>query len=188
MGLMVHSLSEFPVNAERNYYLYVLRGSWDSDIEKALRNNLLAMSDAASRSNSAVIFGTEGKHFQNEVFSWHKINGEEAETLLPAILITTIHQNKFIDENDPFWRTNSPKNFMILIPLREVIDSGNNVVDVMRKIFADIRSNKELSEFEVSKKLNRGRFGTFMDGIQLKPSFMGIGFDLKNIPKILKGN
>ncbi len=187
MGLVVHSLSEFPANAQRNYYLYVLRGSWDSDIERALQANFLAMSDAASRSNSAIVFGTEGRHFQNDVFSWHKINGEDAEPLLPAVLITTVHPSKFKDENDSFWHGKSHDHFMVLVPLRQVIDDGKDVSAVMRKIFEDIKAGKELSEFEVAKKLKPGRAAAFMEGVQLKPSFMGMGFDLKTIPKILKG-
>lgn len=187
MGLMVHSLSEFPVTVEREYYLYVLRGSWDTDIERALQANFTAMSDAASRTNSAIIFGTEGHHFQNEVFSWHRINGENAEPLLPAILITTVHPSKFRDENDSFWHGKSQEHFMVLVPLREIVDSGQDVANVMRKIFEDIKSKKELSDFEVSKQLKPNRGNAFMEGIQLKPSFMGFGFDLKTIPKMFKG-
>ena len=187
MGLVVHSLSEFPVNAERNYYVYVLRGSWDSDIERALEANFLAMSDAASRSNSAVVFGTQGHHFQNEVFSWHRINGEEAEPLLPAILITTVHPNKFRNENDPFWHGKAKDNFMVLVPLRDVVKNGKDVTSVMREVFEDIKSSKTLSEFEVAKQLNSGRTSAFMEGLVLKPSIMGVGFDLKSIPKLFRG-
>lgn len=186
MGLMVHSLSEFPVTAEREYYLYVLRGSWDGDIQSALQANFTAMSDAASRTNSAIIFGTECHHFQNEVFSWHNINGESAEPLLPAILITTVHPSKFRDETDSFWYGKSQEHFMVLVPLREVVESGQDVANVMRTIFEDIKSKKVLSNFEVSKQLKPNRVNAFMAGVQLKPSFMGVGFDLKAIPKMLK--
>jgi hypothetical protein len=188
MGLVVHSLSEFPENAERNYYIYVLRGSWDTDIEHDLKANILAMSDAAIHSNSAIVFGTEGHHFQNDVFSWHNINGEDAEPLLPAILITTVHPSKFMNENDPFWHGKSRDQFMVLVPLRQVVDKGKDVTAVMRKIFEDIEAEKRLSEFEVAKKLKPDRSAAFMDGVQLKPSFMGIGFDLKALSKVFKGS
>lgn len=187
MGLVVHSLSEFPVNAERGYYLYVLRGSWDSDIERALEANFLAMSDAASRSNSAIVFGTEGRHFQNDVFSWHRINGEEAEPLLPAILITTVHPQKFRNEDDPFWHGKAHDEYMVLVPLREVIERGEDVAVVMRKIFEDIKNKKVLSEFEVAKQLKPTRAAAFMEGLLLKPSFMGVGFDLRALPKMVRG-
>lgn len=187
MGLVVHSLSEFPANAQRNYYVYVLRGSWDGEIERALEENFMAMSDAASRSDSAIIFGTEGRHFQNDVFSWHRINGEEAEVMLPAILLTTVHPSKFNDENDPFWHGRAKNDYMVLIPLREVAQTGGGVANVMRQLFEDIKRNKSLSEFEVARTLNPGRGAVFMDGLVLKPSFMGLGFDLKSIPKFLKG-
>ncbi|MBW4680276.1 MAG: hypothetical protein KME19_09190 [Microcoleus vaginatus WJT46-NPBG5] len=190
MGLMVHSLSEFPVNAERDYYLYVLRGSWDSDIERALQENFPSMADAASRTKSAVIFGTEGRHFQNEVFSWHRINGEVAEPLLPALLITTIHPAKFQDENDPFWGnrlTNDHNDHMVLISLKEKCATGREAIELIRQIFEDIKVGQKLKDFEVVKSLNRKRSNAFMDGLVLRPTFMGFGFDLKTIPKIMKG-
>jgi hypothetical protein len=187
MVLMVHSLSEFPINAEREYYVYVLRGSWDSEIEVALKDNFFQMADAASRSQSAVIFGTDGHHFQNEVFSWHSINGENAEPLLPAILITTVHPAKFRDEHDPYWQSHTRNDHMVLVPLRDVAKSGSDAVDVLRNVFTDIRGKKQLQNFEVFKSLSPSRGRAFMDGLLLRPSFMGMGFDLKTIPKIIGG-
>ena len=37
-----------------------------------------------------VIAGIEPVHFANEVFSWHSINGEDGEKLLPAVMISTL--------------------------------------------------------------------------------------------------
>lgn len=187
MGLIVHSLLEFPVKAERDYYLYVLRGSWDSDIERALQENFFNMADVASRTKSAVIFGTEGRHFQNEVFSWHHINGEEAEPLLPALLITTVHPAKFQDQNDSFWQGRSINDYMLLIPLKENCATGREAIELIRQIFDDIKAGKQLKDLEVVKPLRKKRGEVFMDGLVLRPTFMGFGFDLKTIPKIIKG-
>lgn len=76
---------------------------------------------------------------------------------------------------------------MVLIPLRELVQNGNDVAGLMRQIFEDIKKGKRLNDFEVARKLSPGRASTFMEGIVLKPSFMGIGFDLKTIPKLFRG-
>jgi hypothetical protein len=185
MGLMVHSLSEFPVSAERDYYLFVLRGGWDGEIEEALKRNFSAMADTASRTRSAVIMGTEARHFQNEVFSWHHINGEEAEALLPALLITTIHPHRFQDEGDPYWADAKPGDHMLLVPLRD--HCKTEVVLFIQKVFTDIKAKKKLENFEVKKKMQASRGKALLDGLVLRPSFMGIGFDLKTIPALFKG-
>lgn len=184
---MVHSLSEFPVNAERDYYLFVLRGGWNSPLEEALQQNFFAMADTASRTRSAVITGTVGRHFENEVFSWHHLNGEEGEALLPALLITTIHPKKFHDEHDPFWFDAKREDHLLLVPLREHCKTAEDVVVFIQKVFADIKASKKLENFEVKKIMQGGRGRAFLDGLVLRPSFMGMGFDLKSIPALLKG-
>ena len=43
------------------------------------------MAKIAAENKAVVIKGTVGSHFQNEVLSWHHINGEDANDLLPAL-------------------------------------------------------------------------------------------------------
>ena len=49
------------------------------------------MAKKAAVNSTVVIQGTEIGHFEDEVFSWHGINGVDAEDCLPAILITNTH-------------------------------------------------------------------------------------------------
>ena len=42
-----------------------------------------------------VVRGVVGSHFVDDVLSWHRVNGEETEDLLPAILITTRNPHTF---------------------------------------------------------------------------------------------
>lgn len=91
MGLYIHSLGEIPTGTERAYYIYLLDYGWKEALGNAVRANLLRMADMASRSNAVVIHGPRGVHFEDEVLSWHRVNGQDAKDILPAILITTRH-------------------------------------------------------------------------------------------------
>jgi hypothetical protein len=95
MGLYVHSLGEIPIGAERAYYVYLLDYGWEEPLGSAVRANLARMADLASRSDAVVIHGPRGVHFEDEVLSWHRVNGEDAGDILPAILITTRHPSTF---------------------------------------------------------------------------------------------
>jgi hypothetical protein len=93
--LYVHSLGEIPQSAERAYYIYLLDYGWEEDLAGAVRANLPKMADLASRSNAVVIHGPRGVHFEDEVLSWHHVNGQDAKDILPALLVTTRHPSTF---------------------------------------------------------------------------------------------
>ncbi len=88
MGLMIHSLAELPEGVERRCYMYLLDYGWKEPVLDVLYQNFDRMADAASRSGAVILRGVVGAHFEDEVLSWHQINGEDAEELLPAILLT----------------------------------------------------------------------------------------------------
>src|ERR1700678_3505460 len=95
MGLYVHSLGEIPTGTERAYYVYLLDYGWEESLGNAVRANLPKMADLASRSNAVVIHGPRGVHFEDEVLSWHRVNGQDAKDILPAILVSTRHPSTF---------------------------------------------------------------------------------------------
>ncbi len=95
MGLIVHSLQNIPESKNRDYLIYLLDYGWDEPISKALRDNFDKMAEIAAKNRAVVIKGTELAHFENEVFSWHHINNEKADELLPALLITNKHPKYF---------------------------------------------------------------------------------------------
>ena len=181
MGLYIHSLEEFPITAERSYYVYLLNGGWGGELERALTENFRVIGDLASRSGAVAMMGSEGKHFQNEVFSWHHLNGQEAEELLPAVLITTIHPRRFLDEQDPFWSTATRSDHLLLLPLRSHCKTADEVGSFIRKVFADMKDHKELQSFEVVREMKPSKGKAVLDGLILKPSFMGVGFDLRSL-------
>jgi hypothetical protein len=186
MGLMVSSLSHVPLNADRDYYIYLLHGGWGSALDKVLESHFTRFAQEASETRAAVIAGVGGNHFENEVFSWHQIDGEDAENLLPAILLTTIHPKYFKNEHDPFWRANTQRDFMQLIPLKDWAKSPDDVIALIQQIFKDIRNHKRLREFSIVKEIKSSRGKALLDGVILKPTFMGIGIDLSKIGQALR--
>jgi hypothetical protein len=86
MGLHVHSLSNIPKSANRDYWIYLLEYGWHEPLGQALEENFSKMAARAADTRAVVIKGTDISHFENEVFSWHKINNEQAGDILPAIL------------------------------------------------------------------------------------------------------
>ena len=104
MGLYVQSLNNIPQSAHRDYYIYLLDYGWSEPLGNALMNNYEKMAQLAAENDAVVIRGTHRVHFEDEVLSWHHINGENAEDLLPAILITNRHPYLF---KESYGNTNS---------------------------------------------------------------------------------
>lgn len=181
MGLYVHSLGEIPAGTERAYYVYLLDYGWEEALGNAVRANLPRMADMASRSNAVVIHGPRGVHFEDEVLSWHRVNGKDAKDILPAILITTRHPSTFHESFETKRSREESKDALLLIPLRKVCKSSDDVVELIQKVFEDIKSAKRLSEFRAAKRMRRGVAGAVVDAVILQPKIGGVGFDLKKL-------
>jgi hypothetical protein len=187
MGLYVHSLGELPSNAERAYYIYVLDFGWDEPLGKVLNQNLQRMMDLASRNEAVVIKGLDSNHFENEVFSYHGINGERADDLLPAILITTLHPKYFQEQSNRYSSREELDDNLLLIPLRKVCSTSDEVVLLIAKIFGDIAEKRGLADFSVQRQIQKKRgFRTFADALILEPNISGVGIDLKKIGQFFR--
>ena len=179
MGLYVHSLGEIPASAERAYYVYLLDYGWEEALGNAVRANLPRMADMASRANAVVIHGPRGVHFEDEVLSWHRVNGQDAKNILPAILVTTRHPSTFRGMFDMPRSKKGSKDSLLLIPLRKVCKSADAVVELIHRLFEDIKDKRRLSEFRAAKRMKRGIAGALVDAVILQPKVGGVGFDLK---------
>jgi hypothetical protein len=186
MGLYVHALGEIPEGVERAYYVYLLDYGWEEGFGNAVRSNLPRMADMASRSNAVVIHGPRGVHFEDEVLSWHRINGEDATDILPAILITTRHPSTFHESFSLKRSRNENKDALLLIPLRKACKSPEDVVDMIQHVFEDIKGQKCLSKFDVVSRMHHGVSGALVDSVILQPNFYGIGIDVKKFFSYLK--
>lgn len=155
MGLYIHTIGELPAEAYRSYYVYLLDYGWDETFGEAVRRNLPRMADAASRSDAVVIHGPRGMHFEDEILSWHHINGAPGEEILPAILITTRHPRTFWELFRPGGRLQTPADALLLIPLRKTCKTPDDVVALIDRLFRDVAAKKALSDFAVAKEMHR---------------------------------
>jgi len=156
MGLYVHSLGELPLGAERGYYVYLLDYGWDEPLGEVLWKNLPRMADRASRSDAVVIHGPRGEHFEDEVLSWHHINGEPAEEILPALLVTTRHPSTIRQSYGPTSGLSVPQDAMLLISLKKRCRTARDVTDLIQQVFADIAAQKSLLDFRSRVGCERG--------------------------------
>lgn len=190
MGLMVHSLEELPQNASREFYIYLLDYGWHEPLGQALHQNFDRMAARASECGAVVLHGV-GAHFQDEVLSWHHINGQPADELLPAILLTTVHPFHSRDESPRSTRRRHQRGIvderMVLIPLRHHCRTSTDVAVLIDQLFADISEKRGLLSFRVAEEIQRGNRGAIVDALILQPNVSGIGVNIGAIVKYLKG-
>jgi hypothetical protein len=187
VGLYIHSIGELPGEAYRSYYVYLLDYGWDEAFGEAVRKNLPRMADRASRSDAVVIHGPRGMHFEDEVLSWHHINGGPAEDVLPAILVTTRHPRTFREVYGPGATFRAPSDALLLIPLRKTCKTPDDVVVLIDGLFRDVAGKKNLSDFAVAKELRRGVGPAIVDALVVQPKVAGVGIDLAKLARFFKG-
>ena len=176
MGLYVHSLGEVPTGARRSF---LLDYGWEGSLGEAVRANLPRMADIASRSNAVVIHGPRGMHFEDEVLSWHHINGQDAEDILPAILVTTRHPRTFRESFGATILKAPTEDALLLIPLKKTCKTADQVVEVVERIFKDIQDRKVLTQFSVAREMRKDTGRVLANAVILQPNLHGIGFDVK---------
>ncbi|MFU6435318.1 hypothetical protein ACM79Z_13100 [Pseudomonas aeruginosa] len=181
MGLHVNSIADLPLSESRSYYLYVLDYyNWDEPISNTLRNSIERIELFCSKNNSVMIRGLPSSHFYSEVLSWVKINGQEPEAVLPAVLITTLHPQYFID-SDNSKPLREIFESLVFLKIREICKAPGDVVDLLEKIFKDIREDKKIKDFRVARELRKGERGALVDALILEPNFVGFGVDVKKV-------
>jgi hypothetical protein len=169
MGLYVHSLGEVPTGAERAYYVYLLDYGWDEPLGSAVRANLPRMAGLASRADAVIIHGPCGLHFEDEVLSWHRVNGQDASDILPALLITTRHPSTFRESFSLIRTEPNDRDALLLLPLRKICASAQEVADMIHRVFEHIKNKERLSDFHAAKRMQRGVGGALVDAVILQP-------------------
>ena len=180
MGLFIRSLAKVP-DTRRSYYVYLLDYGWHEPLGQALYDNFQKMAAIASDHDAVVVRSAEDSvHFSSDVFSWHSINGVNAETALPAIMITDRHPhdfraNRFTEEGD------AGDYKILLFPLKKYCKTTADVVAYVEKIFSDIAEKRNLADFRIVKEMKKGLGSALVDGIVLEPNIGGWGINLKPI-------
>lgn len=189
MGLYVHSIEELPESATRSYYIYVLDYGWHERLGDTLKTNLPKMISLASKNDAVIIKGIESNHFEDEVFSYHGINGISSDEILPAILVTTLHPSYFQKVGGKRGLTNKFEDNLLLIPLKGLCKTSSDVVELIAKLFIDIKEKKKLADFSVRAKIEKQKSGwrSITNALILEPNFAGVGIDLKKIGVFFKG-
>ncbi len=187
MGLHIHNLGGLPIESDRKYFIYVLDYGWKEPLTNTLIENFTNMARKAADSKSVVIAGIDPIHFANQVFSWHGINGEDGELALPAIMITSLHPKYFHDNNREGTPGPEIQDRLILIPLKQVCKTTDDVVDLIKSIFVDISKGESPISFQIAKEIKKSDRGRFADALMLEPNFAGVGLKLPTLFKWLTG-
>jgi hypothetical protein len=195
MGLKIHSLASLPEDIDLSYFIYLLDYGWEEPLSNVLRDNFDRLASFAAMNDSVVITGFAGQEFSNEVLSWHHVNGIDGQDVLPAIMITDTHPQRFAELNEfPMrWEGRHLRpadqrhhDRMVLIPLRGACRSATEVADLIEGIVHDIRNKTSIGGFAVDKRLRAGEEGALVDALVLRPSFGGVGIDLKMLGRFLR--
>lgn len=185
MGLYVQSLANIPTDHHRDYFIYLLDYGWDEPLGETLLANYDKMVSLAAENRAVVIRGTRRVHFDDEVLSWHNINGENADEMLPAILITNRHPKLFKES----YRSNNSEIEndlkLILIPLKLFCKTTADVVKLVDRLFTDIIKKKDLSDFKIAREIQKG-FKTPADAIILEPRGENEGIDFQQLISFLR--
>src|SRR5260221_1860064 len=154
MGLYVQSLENLPADAHREYYIYLLDYGWSEPLGETLMKNYERMAEMAEKNNAVVIRSRNRVHFEDQVLSWHSINGEEAKDILPAVLITNRNPHHFRESYSfaSHERTDGDLK-LILIPLRKFCSTTTEVAALIDLLFTDKLGKKKLSEFIIVKQI-----------------------------------
>lgn len=191
---MVYSLDNVPIGARRNYFIYLLENGWKGPINKVLKKNYDRMVSSAANNKAVVIKGTAAEHFQNEVFSWHNINGDVSDGLLPALLITNKHPKYFKESGKAFfYKPNETIKVqehagmkMILIPFQKAYSNESEVIRIVESVFESISQGKDLKDFTIIQKQKKGIGNALVDSLILEPNISGVGINLKRFFKVLR--
>ncbi len=188
MGLKITTITRLPPDTGRDFFIYFLDYGWDNELTDAMYANFDKLAAIASDNRSLLLMGLNRQEFANEVLSWHHINNDPADDLLPAILITDVEPQKLAQGSEPIFHETAhrgkrfgshPEKF-VLIPLRDFCTTQSDVTNLLNLLARDLVSGRTLSDFEV-KRVKSREDGAAADMIVLQPNIAGIGVDLKEI-------
>jgi hypothetical protein len=187
VGLHVQSVSDLPLSESRAYYLYVLDYyNWDEPVSNTLLANIEKISSFCAANDAVMIKGLPDSHFYSDVLSWVGINGQGPNTVLPALLITTTHPRYFIEGNDQM-PAKEARDSMVFLKIRDICKTPSEVVDLLEKLFADIKQRKKIKGFSIARELRAGEHGALVDALILEPNISGLGIDIKKLISWFQG-
>ncbi|MCW5725460.1 MAG: hypothetical protein KIS81_10970 [Maricaulaceae bacterium] len=185
MGLKVSTISRLPLDTGRDYFVYFLDYGWTDPFSDALYQNFDRLASGLSGHRGVVVAGLNRQEFADEVLSWHRVNNEPASEILPAILISGCHPAEFNERNEfsREWRKSKSgaRKYQgaILLPLREVCRTPDDVPIIIAQILQSIQDRQAIEGFEFGR-VSKGRHGD-PEMVILQPNISGVGIDLKAV-------
>lgn len=189
MGLKVSTISRLPAPQDRDYFIYFLDYGWDEPLSNAMYANFDRLAAFAADHRSLVIAGLHRQEFANEVLSWHRVNGDDANELLPALMITDADPQTLAATNEfAMARTRAAHpgvnevglSRFLIVPLRDVCKTPSDVTMIFEKLMRDISARNPISDFQVARTVDRTTEG-LAEMLVLRPSVGGVGVDLKKV-------
>jgi hypothetical protein len=182
MGVKISSLTQIPSDLDIPYFVYLLTSNYPYLTDRALRKSFNIFAKEAGTKDFVAFEGLVGE-FGGEVMNAYSIDGIPNEEILPAILISTVNPHQFkavrsIDTSGPFKMNEK----VILISLRELCRSEDDVFDIVQKLIRDMREKKDISNLSIVKSKKT----KFLDALILEPNFSGVGVKLKELWNYLK--
>ena len=145
-----------------------------------LQKNMDRIASFCAENDAVMVRGLPDSHFNSGILSWQWINGIDSEELLPAIMITTVHPS-YVIENSYSNHAQEIKDFLVFVKVRDVCKTPSDIVVLLEKLFADIKSEKKIKDFSISKVIKAGESGSLVDTLILEPNISGLGVDVKAI-------
>jgi len=175
MGYQLTSLGNLPIEENVTLYIFIINGRWQGGRYEILERNFSEI--ARTIGPDAVI----AKGFEEPLWSeelCQKYLGKEYRSvmpLLPALLLSEDHPENLRDDS-----------MRLLIPLKDAEDEFGDLESFFRALsdYAINRSPEFLSKFK--------DHGDWIDEgnqiIELKPNFFGIGINLNEFIRKIRGH
>lgn len=96
-------------------------------------------------------------------------------------MITTLTPSYFKKSYNEFSGSDELKDKLLIIPLKKACKTTDDVINLIKSIFKDIREKKKLSGFSIAKEINKNGFRRLADAIILEPNISGVGLDIKQL-------
>src|SRR5436305_1375548 len=83
----------------------------------------------------------------------NSVNGEDGDSVLPALMISTIHPGKFKETTSGYRFADIAPGIaddkLVLIPLRGVCKDSTEVISLIERVFKDIAAKRPLTQFQI---------------------------------------
>ncbi len=166
MGYSLSTLAKLPFDKENEFYIFILGGNanWTGGVLQTVYDNFDALAKEIGP-NAIIAKGLNPREWTMEISNKYFGDCNQIHNLLPGILITNTHPDKF--NND---------SMRILLSLEKVEENFSNTEQFFN-LLTDFIKDKDKRFIEFAEK-NIDWLKTINDTIDLKPNFFGLGVNL----------